>query len=70
MPATALRPPIAIRCSRNTYGGSGSERDAADRLRAYLAGPTVAQSSDSAESPAVAGLDEYRYRDSNPPSDQ
>jgi hypothetical protein len=47
--------------------------DLADRLPAYLAGPTVAptaaQPSDAADSPAVAGLDEYRYRDSNPPAD-
>ena len=65
-----------IRVTLNRYGHviPGSERDAADRLTAYLAGPTVAQtvaqSPDSADSPAVAGLDEYRYRDSNPPSDQ
>jgi integrase len=61
-----------IRTTLNRYGHviPGSERDAADRLTAYLAGPTVARTvahpGDSAESPAVAGLDEYRYRDSNP----
>jgi integrase len=61
-----------IRVTLNRYGHviPGSERDAADRLTAYLAGPTVAQtvaqSPDSADSPAVAGLDEYRYRDSKP----
>jgi hypothetical protein len=48
----------------------GSEREAADRLTAYLAKSTVARTvahtADSADSPAVAGLEEYRYRDSNP----
>jgi site-specific recombinase XerD len=45
------------------------KRHAADRLTAYLAGLTVAHPADSADSPAVAGLDEYRYRDSNPSGD-
>jgi hypothetical protein len=60
-----------IRVTLNRHGHviPGSERDAADRLTAYLASPTVAQTvaqcPDSADSPAVAGLDEYRYRDSN-----
>lgn len=48
----------------------GSQREAAERLTAYLAKSTVAQPADSTEAPAVAGLDEYRYRDSNPPEHQ
>jgi hypothetical protein len=61
-----------IRVTLNRYGHviPGSEREAADCLSAYLAGPTVAQAVAhppiSGDPPAVAGLDEYRYRDSNP----
>lgn len=59
-----------IRVTLNRYGHiiPGSEHQAAERLTAYLAGSTVAHTADSTEAPAVAGLDEYRYRDSNPSS--
>jgi hypothetical protein len=47
-----------------------SERDAADRLSAYLAEPTVAhtaaQAIENAIQSANKGSIEYRYRDSNP----
>ena len=43
----------------------GGEREAADRLSAYLDRSTVAQPLRNAKSPANAGLPKYRYRDSN-----
>ena len=61
-----------IRVTLNRYGHliPGSERDAAERLTAFLARPTVAQTvahpPKSAPGPANTGSFEYRYRDSNP----
>ena len=61
-----------MRTTLNRYGHviPGFERDAANRLIAYLAAPTVAHCGAAplvaAKSPAVAGLNAYRYRDSNP----
>ena len=61
-----------IRVTLNRYGHviPGSEREAADRLSAYLARPTVAQTvaqpDDPADTPVFPGPFEYRYRDSNP----
>jgi integrase len=61
-----------IRVTLNRYGHvvPGSERQAAERLSAYLSGPTVAQTvahpDINAKTGRFAGTDEYRYRDSNP----
>ena len=61
-----------VRQTWNRYGHlvPGDEERAAERLSRYLGGPivaqSVAQSPDSAETPAVARPIPYRYRDSNP----
>jgi integrase len=61
-----------IRVTLNRYAHliPGSERDAADRLSAYLSRPTVAQTvaqaAKTATQPGNTGSIEYRYRDSNP----
>jgi integrase len=61
-----------VRQTWNRYGHlvPGSEREAAERLSAYLDVPTVAQPvahpARNAGSPASTGDQKYRYRDSNP----
>jgi len=61
-----------VRQTWNRYGHlvPGGEREAANRLSAYLERPTVAQtvaqSLGSEENPGIAGPSEYRYGDSNP----
>ena len=61
-----------VRQTWNRYGHlvPGGEQAAADRLSAYLGGPTVAQTvahdASDAKNPAVAGSIGYRYGDSNP----
>jgi integrase len=61
-----------IRVTLNRYAHliPGSERDAADRLSAYLSKPTVAHTAahapENAIQPGNTGPLEYRYRDSNP----
>jgi integrase len=61
-----------VRQTWNRYGHlvPGGEREAADRLSAYLdrstVAQTVAQPLRNAKSPVDTGLSEYRYRDSNP----
>jgi integrase len=61
-----------VRQTWNRYGHlvPGGEREAAERLSAYLDAPTVAQTvahrARNAKSPASTGDLKYRYRDSNP----
>ena len=61
-----------VRQTWNRYGHlvPGGEREATDRLNAYLNPPTVAQTVAhqlrNAKSPADTGDPKYRYRDSNP----
>ncbi len=61
-----------VRQTWNRYGHlvPGDEEQAAERLSRYLGGPivaqSVAQSRESAKTPAVVTPIPYRYRDSNP----
>ena len=61
-----------VRQTWNRYGHlvPGGEREAAERLSAYLDTPTVAQTvahePQNDETPATTGVLKYRYRDSNP----
>jgi integrase len=61
-----------VRQAWNRYGHlvPGGEREAADRLSAYLDRSTVAQPLRNAKSPVDTGLPEYRYRDSKPASEE
>jgi len=48
----------------------GGEQAAAERLDAFLTPPTVAQDPSNDETPDNSGVLKYRYRDSNPASEE